>query len=173
MVNSALQIVTGSSEFWFVGFFFFLSIRIKYLCVGSCLPWDFTSPYVYAEVCGWTFTVAGALLAGQPLRQGREFRCVYGGCCRDTQKPVSVVAPNVSAVLRGCPILLMKSVRLCRVVQHSALQQSRLAALPVDPLQESDAAHWLLRHWPAALAAGVRTASGSHKCSGEQLRRML
>lgn len=153
MVNSAPQIVTGSSGG------FVLSVHVIYLCT---------------EVRIWTSTVAGALLARQPLHQGREFRCVCSGCCHGAQKPVSVIAPNVSAVLQSLSNISIEvdAVALDSVTQH-ILQQCKLEGLPVRPLQESDAACCLEQLWPVALSGCIETASGSKKCFGGQLQRML
>lgn len=153
MVNCAPQIVAGSSGV------FVLSVRVIYLST---------------EVRVWNSTVAGALLARQPLHQGREFWCVCGGCRHGAQNPVSVIATNASAVLQWLSNVSneVDAVVLDSVTQH-ILQQSRLEALPVGPLQESDAACCLEQRWPAALAGCIETASGSKKCLGGQLQRML
>lgn len=63
---------------------------------------------------------------------------MHGGCCRDAQKPVSVIAPNVSAVLQGLSSNGVDVVVPDCITQY-LLQQSRLEGLPVGPLQESDA----------------------------------
>lgn len=108
----------------------------------------------------WNSVVTGALLAWQAPHQSGEFWCMYGHCCRGAQKPVSVIAPNVSALLQCLPHISDEvDVVVPACVTWHMLQRSRLKGQPVGPPQKSDAACCLEQHWSAALAGSIEMAA--------------